>query len=47
MDYVRVLVQILDFMVKAAVHFQSTAEGKKEWADIENAFNQAEKRSQS
>lgn len=39
--YIEVLIQIVDFLFKAAAHFAATADGQKEWQDIEIAYEMA------
>lgn len=41
MSFVNVLIQIVDFLFKAAVHYVETDAGKKEWSDIETAYEVA------
>lgn len=41
MSFVKVLVQIADFFLKAAIAYLQSEQGQKEWSDIENAFEVA------
>lgn len=37
----QVVLQVLDFMLKAGAKFLETSEGQKEWAEIEAALQEA------
>lgn len=41
MRWVRLLIQVFEYLLKAAVQFKDTDEGRQEWQDILDAYEEA------